>query len=323
MTRAIVLRELGGPDNLVVEDVDLRAPGAGEVLVRHTGIGVNFVDTYFRRGLYPIKLPAIIGDQAAGVVEAVGPEVVSFKPGDRIGYGSAGPSYVEARVMKADAIVHLPDAISDEVVAATLTRGMTAEYLLFRLHALRPGETVIVHAATGGTGLMVCQWAKDLGATVIATVGAESKFEMAREAGADYVLLHSAADFVAQVRDLTGGRGVDVAYDSIGRDTFMKSIECLRPRGLMVAYGNASGKPDPLDVLALSRHGSLYLTRPNLSHYVSTRADLELSTSRFFDALERGIVWPHPVERFALEEAPAAHRHLEDRAKHTIPILVP
>ncbi len=323
MTRAIVLRELGGPDKLVIEDVELRAPAAGEVLVRHTGIGVNFIDTYFRRGLYPIKLPAIIGDQATGVIEAVGPEVKGFKVGDRIGYGSAGPSYVEARVMKAESIVHLPDAISDDVVAATLTRGMTAEYLLFRLHALKAGETVIVHAATGGTGLMVCQWAKDLGATVIATVGAENKFEMAREAGADHVLLHSAADFVAQVRDLTQGRGVDVAYDSIGRDTFMKSIECLRPRGLMVAYGNASGKPDPLDVLALSRHGSLYLTRPNLGHYVSSRAELELSTGRFFDALERGIVWPHPVERFALQEAPAAHRHLEDRAKHTIPILVP
>lgn len=323
MTRAIVLRELGGPDKLVVEDVELRTPGAGEVLVRHTGIGVNFIDTYFRRGVYPIKLPAIIGDQATGLIEAVGPEVSGFKIGDRIGYGSAGPSYVEARVMSAQSIVHLPDGIADDVVAATLTRGMTAEYLLFRLHELKPGETVIVHAATGGTGLMVCQWAKHLGATVIATVGAENKFEMAREAGADHVLLHGAEDFVAQVRELTGGRGVDVAYDSIGRETFMKSIECLRPRGLMVAYGNASGKPDPLDVLALSRHGSLYLTRPNLAHYVSTRTELELSTGRFFDALERGIVWPHAVERFALEDAPAAHRHLEDRAKHTIPILVP
>lgn len=323
MTRAIVLRELGDPDKLVVEEIELRAPGAGEVLVRHTGIGVNFIDTYYRRGVYPVKLPAIIGDQATGVIEAVGPEVSGLKVGDRVGYGSAGPSYVEARVMRAAALVRLPDGIADDVVAATLTRGMTAEYLLFRLHEVKAGETVIVHAATGGTGLIVCQWAKDLGATVIATVGAESKFEMAREAGADHVLLHSAEDFVQQVREFTHGRGVDVAYDSIGRDTFMKSIECLRPRGLMVAYGNASGKPEPLDVLALSRHGSLFLTRPNLGHYVATRAELELSTGRFFDALERGIVWPHPVERFAFEEAPAAHRHLEDRSKHTIPILVP
>lgn len=323
MTRAIVLREIGGPDNLVLDEIDVPAPGAGEVHIRHTGIGVNFIDTYFRRGVYPLKLPAIIGDQATGVVTGLGAGVTAFKIGDRVAYGSHGPSYVAERVIKTAHIVHLPDALADDVVAATLTRGMTAEYLLFRLHELQPGETVIVHAAVGGTGLMLCQWAKHLGATVIATVGAENKMAMARAAGADHVLLHGADDFVAQVRALTRGRGVDVAYDSIGRDTFMKSIECLRPRGLMVAYGNASGKPDPFDVLALSRHGSLYLTRPNLGHYVSTRAELERSSGRFFEALMRGIVRPHTVTRFALAAAPAAHRHLEDRAQASIPILVP
>lgn len=323
MVRAIVLNEYGGPDNLRLAQIDLPAPGPGEVLIRHTGIGVNFIDTYFRRGLYPLPLPAIIGDQATGVIEQLGPGVHGYAPGDRVAYASSGKSYVEARVISIERIVRLPDSVSDEIVAATLVRGLTAEYLLFRLHELKPQETVIVHAATGGTGLMVCQWAKDIGATVIATVGSPAKFAMAEEAGADYVLLHGAEDFVARVRDLTDGRGVDVAYDSIGKDTFMKSIECLRPRGLMVAYGNASGKPEPFDILNLSRLGSLFLTRPRLTEYVASKADLELSAARFFDALERGIVWPHPVERFALEEAPAAHRHLEDREKHTIPILVP
>jgi len=323
VTRAIVLKEYGGPEQLTLETIAVGEPGPGEVRVRHTAIGVNFIDTYFRRGLYPIKLPAIIGDQAVGIIEAVGPEVADFKPGDRIAYGSHGPSYVEARVMPARHIVHLPVGLGEDVVAASLTRGMTAEYLLFRLHALTANETVVVHAAAGGTGLIVCQWARHLGATVIATVGAESKVEVARAAGAHHVLVHSRPDFVARVRELTAGRGVDVVYDSIGRDTFQHSLECLRPRGLMVAYGNASGKPDPLDVLALARHGSLFLTRPNLGHYVSTRAEFELASGRYFDALHSGIVKPHAAQRFALADAPAAHRHLEDREQLTIPILVP
>lgn len=323
MARAMVLHEYGGPEQFRLEQVEVRAPGAGEVRIRHTGIGVNFIDTYYRRGLYPLPLPAIIGDQAAGVVEALGPGVHGFKVGDRVGYASAGKAYVEARVVNADRIVHLPDSVTDDIVAATLVRGMTAEYLLFRLHELQADETVIVHAATGGTGLMVCQWAKDIGATVIATVGSAAKVAMAEEAGADHVLLHSADDFVANVRALTHGRGADVAYDSIGRDTFVKSLESLKPRGLMVAYGNASGKPEPFDILNLSRLGSLYLTRPRLTEYIATKAELDLSAKRFFDALERGIVWPHPVERFALADVAAAHRHLEDREKHTIPILVP
>ncbi len=323
MVRAVVLEAYGGPDNLKLKDIPLAEPGPGQVLVRHTGIGVNFIDTYYRRGLYPVPLPAVIGDQATGVVEQLGPGVRGVAVGDRVAYASAGNAYVDARVISIERIVHLPASVSDETAAATLVRGLTAEYLLFRLHELKPEETVIVHAATGGTGLMVCQWAKDIGATVIATVGSPAKMAMAEEVGADHVLLHSAEDFVQRVREITNGRGVDVAYDSIGLDTFVKSLECLRPRGLMVAYGNASGKPEPFDILHLSRLGSLYLTRPRLTEYISTKADLELSATRFFDALERGIVRPHPVERFSLAEAPAAHRHLEDREKHTIPILVP
>lgn len=323
MARAIVLKEYGGPEQLQLDEVEVGQPGEGEVLIRHTGIGVNYIDTYFRRGVYPIPLPAVIGDQACGVVEALGPGVSEFKRGDRVGYGSSARAYIETRVIKTKDIVRLPDGVSDEIVAATLLRGLTAEYLLFRAYELKPGETALVHAATGGTGLIVCQWAKALGATVIASVGAASKCAAATAAGADHVLLHSADDFVEQVREMTAGRGVDVAYDSVGRDTFMKSIACLRPRGMMVAYGNASGKPEPFDVLSLAAHGSLFLTRPRLNEYIATKDELELSASRFFAALEHGIVRPHGVERFDLADAAAAHIHLEDRAKFTIPILIP
>jgi NADPH2:quinone reductase len=323
VTRAILLEQYGGPDCLVGRDVEVGAPGAGEVLIRQTGIGVNYIDTYYRRGLYPVPLPAIIGDQATGVVTAVGAGVQGFAVGDRVAYGAKSGAYVESRVIPACDLVGLPDGLADDVVAATLLRGLTAEYLLFRTHALAAGETAIVHAATGGTGLIVCQWARALGATVIATVGSAEKIAMATAAGADHVLLHGDPDFVRRVRELTGGRGADVAYDSIGRDTFMKSLESLRPRGLMVAYGNASGKVEPFDVLELARLGSLFLARPRLGDYLATRQELELSAGRYFDALARGVVRPHAAERFALADAAAAHRHLEDRSKHTIPILVP
>lgn len=323
MARAIVLNAYGGPEQLALESVDVQEPDAGEVLIRQTAVGVNFVDTYCRRGLYPVPLPAIIGNQGVGVVEGLGDGETDFEIGDRVGYGSSNGGYVDMRVIKSKDIVRVPDGISDEVVAAALTRGMTAEFLLFRVHQLEAGETVIVHAATGGTGLIVCQWAKHLGATVIATVGSKAKIAMAEAAGADHVLLHDAVDFVDGVSSITNGRGVDVVYDSIGKTTFANSLECLRPRGLMVAYGNASGKPDPLDVLSLASQGSLFLTRPRLWEYVGTKVGLELSTSRFFDAVETGIVQPSPVEAFALADAASAHVHLEDRAKHTIPILVP
>jgi len=280
VTRAIVLRAYGGPEALRLEDIDLGEPGLGEVLIRQTGIGVNFIDTYYRRGIYPVPLPAIIGDQATGVVEEVGAAVSGFAIGDRVAYCAAGHAYVERRLIGADKLVKLPAGIDDDVVSASLLRGLTAEYLLCRLHAVQPGETVVVHAAAGGTGLIVCQWARHLGAQVIATVGSAAKVDIARAAGAEHVLLHSQTDWAAQARELTAGRGVDVVYDSIGLDTFMASLECLRPRGLMVAYGNASGKPPPFDVLTLSRLGSLYLTRPRLTDYVESRADLEGAAAR-------------------------------------------
>jgi len=323
VTPAIVIHAYGGVEQLTLSEIDLGSPGPGEVLIRHTGIGVNYIDTYFRRGIYPIPLPAVIGDQAVGLVEALGPGVSELAEGDTVAYGSVARAYCERRVIRADQVVRIPDGVDPDVVAATLTRAMTAEYLLFRLHAVQPDETVIVHAAVGGTGLLMVQWARHLGARVIATVGSESKFAAARQAGADQVLLHQQDDFVEQVKAMTGGRGVDVVYDSVGKDTFEKSLECLRRRGLMVAYGNASGKPDPYDVLGLSRLGSLYLTRPRLNDYVAERAELELSAGRVFEALDAGVLRPHPVKRFALADAAAAHLHLEDRAELSIPILAP
>ncbi|MEQ8661464.1 MAG: quinone oxidoreductase [Gammaproteobacteria bacterium] len=323
MTQAIVLREHGGPEQLRVEDIEVGAPGPGAVRLRHTGIGVNYVDTYFRRGLYPVALPHVIGDQACGVVEALGAGVDGLAVGDRVAYASCTHAYAASRIAPADQLVRLPDDVDELVVASSLTRGMTAEYLLFRLHALAPGEICLVYAASGGTGRIVCQWARHLGATVIATVGATSRIEVARESGAHHVLLHDDPDFVARVRAWSGGRGVDVVYDSVGRDTFARSLECLRPRGLMVAYGNASGAPEPCEVLALARLGSLFLTRPRLPDYVATRAELELCAGRYFAALAAGIVRPHALTRFALADAAAAHVHLEDRDQLTIPVLVP
>lgn len=323
VTRAIVLHEFGGPDKLRLEETDLGDPDAGQVLIRQTGIGVNYIDTYYRQGIYPLPLPAIIGDQASGVVEALGAGVSGIAVGDRVAYCTGGRAYVERRTIAADRLVKLPAEIDDDVVSSSLLRGLTAEYLLCRLHVVQPGETLIVHAAAGGTGLIVCQWAKHLGATVIASVGTPAKQDIARGAGADHVLLHDDPEFVARVRELTGGRGVDVVYDSIGLDTFMDSLACLRPRGLMVAYGNASGKPAPLDVLALASHGSLFLTRPRLGEYIATRAELEDSAARYFDVLAGGVVRPHPVQHFALADAAAAHVHLEDRAALSIPVLVP
>lgn len=323
MTAAMLLHEYGDADQLVAGEREVGEPGTGEVLIRHTGIGVNYIDTYFRRGIYPIKLPAVIGDQAAGVVEALGAGVERFSVGDRVGYCSSSGAYIERRVIAADDLVRLPDGISDDLAAATLTRGMTAEYLLCRLYPLKAGETCVVHAATGGTGLIVTQWAHHLGARVIATVGSDAKLDAARAAGADLAVRHNDGDFAAAVRDFTDGRGVDVVYDSIGRDTFAQSIACLRPRGMMVAYGNASGKPDPFDVLELARNGSLFLTRPRLNEYVATVAELEGSAARYFEVVMNGAVTPHPVKHFPLSEAPAAHRHLEDRATADIPVLVP
>ena len=323
MSKAIFVNECGGPEVLSYQDNPVGDPGPGEALVRNTAIGVNYIDTYYRSGLYPAELPLIPGDQAAAVVEAVGAGVSEFEPGDRVGYASKPlGAYTVKRVMDANLLVPLPDGISDEVAGATLTRGLTVEYLTHRLYELRAGETALVHAAAGGTGRILCQWAHKIGARVIGTVGSEEKMDIARENGCSEVLLHQ-QDFVPRVRELAGGQGVDIAYDSIGKATFMKSLDCIKPRGMMVSFGNASGKPDSLDVLELAKRGSLFLTRPTLYEYTRDRKDLLLSAQRYFGAITDGLLTVETGVPFALEDAAEAHRHLEDRSIVGSPILIP
>ena len=323
MSKAVFVNECGGPEVLSYQDNHVGQPGPGEVLLRNTAIGVNYIDTYYRSGLYPAELPLIPGDQASGVIEAVGIGDNEFKPGDRVAYASKPlGAYVDERVIDADVLVPLPDGISDEIAGATLTRGLTAEYLTHRLYELQAGETVLVHAAAGGAGRILCQWANKIGARVIGTVGSEEKVEIARENGCTEVLLHQ-DDFVPQVKDLTAGKGVDVAYDSIGKATFMKSLDCIRSRGMMVSFGNASGKPDSLDVLELAKRGCLFLTRPTLYGYTRNRDDLLLSAERYFAAITSGLLSVETGVPFPLEDAAQAHMHLEDRSLVGSPILIP
>ena len=323
MSKAIFVNECGGPEVLSFQDYAVGEPGPGEVLVRNTAIGVNYIDTYYRSGLYPAKLPLIPGDQAAAVVVAAGAEAGEFKPGDRVGYASKPlGAYAQERLVDANLLVPLPEGISDEIAGATLTRGLTVEYLTHRLYELKAGETVLVHAAAGGTGRILCQWANAIGATVIGTVGSQEKQDIARENGCSEVLLHQ-QDFVPQVKELTGGQGVAVAYDSIGKSTFMKSLDCIRPRGMMVSFGNSSGKPDSLDVLELAKRGSLFLTRPTLYGYTNNRDDLLLSAGRYFSAISSGLLTVETGIPFPLQDAAEAHRHLEDRSIVGSPILIP
>ena len=323
-TRAIRIHAHGGPEVMRLEEVEVGAPGPGQALVRHTAIGVNFVDTYHRSGLYPLSLPAGIGSEAAGVVEAVGPGVDALRVGDRVGICS-GPhgAYAERRVVPADRLVPLPDAISDEVAAASMLKGMTVEYLIRRTFAVQRGQTVLWHAAAGGVGTIACQWLAHLGVTVIGTVSSEAKAEHARAHGCAHPLVTRREDFVARTRELTGEAGVPVVYDSIGKDTVPRSLDCLAPRGLLVSFGNASGKPDPLDLLALSQKGSLYVTRPTLATYVASRAELLASAAALFDVIASGAVRITPSARFALADAADAHRALESRATTGSVVLVP
>lgn len=324
MAKAIVIHETGGPEVLKYEDVDVPEPGPGEVRIRHRAIGVNFIDTYKRSGMYPMKLPAIPGDEGVGVVDAVGEGVEEFRPGDRVGYGAlAQGSYAQVRVAPASELVAIPEAVGDEQAAAGLLRGLTVEYLVRRLHRIVPDETILVHAAAGGLGIILCQWAKLLGARVIGTVSSAGKAEVARAKGCDHVIVYTEADFVEAVKELTAGRLVDVVYDSIGRDTFSKSLQCIRPRGLMVAYGNASGKPEPFDVLDLARYGSLFLTRPTLYYYTRERQELVEAARALFEVVASGAVTMPVGKTFPLEAAADAHRYLMDRNRTGAPILIP
>lgn len=324
MIHGVRIHRHGGPEVLHYEPVEVALPGRGEVRLRHTAIGLNFIDVYDRTGLYPTPLPAILGREAAGVVTHVGPGVRGLREGDRVAYVLHVPgAYVEERVVPADRVVVLPPGISDEQAAAAMLKGLTAQYLLRSTYRVKRGDAVLIHAAAGGVGLIAVQWARHLGAEVIAVTGSPEKAEIAREHGAHHTLLLGRADLTARVRELTGGRGVPVVYDSVGRDTFMASLDCLRPRGLMVSYGNASGPVPPIAPLELSKRGSLYLTRPTLFHYIATRRELDRAAAELFEVIESGAVKLRIGQTFALEDAAIAHRELESRHTTGSTVLVP
>ncbi len=313
MSHAIRIHEIGGPDVLEWEDVEVGEPGPGQVKLKQEAAGLNFIDVYHRTGLYKQELPFTPGVEGAGVVEAVGPDVEHVKPGDRVAYAGPVGGYAEERLLEADRVVKLPDGISSEQAAGMMLQGMTAQMLLRSVFPVAGGDTILIHAAAGGVGLILCQWAAALGATVIGTVGTEEKAELAREHGCAHPIVYSKQDFVAEVNRITGGEKLPVVYDSVGRDTFVRSLDCLRVRGLMVSFGNASGPVAPFSPLVLSQKGSLYLTRPTLYHYIATRQQLENSASELFDIVTSGKVKVEIEQRFPLEDAAEAHRALEDR----------
>jgi NADPH2:quinone reductase len=325
MAHAIVVERPGGPEVLKLVPVDVAAPGPGQARVRHTAIGVNFIDVYHRSGLYPLPAwPHGLGMEAAGVVEAIGPGVVDLAVGDRVAYAGRPPgSYATERVLPADRLVPLPRQVDDRTAAASMLKGMTTEYLVRRTFPVEAGMDVLVHAAAGGVGLLACQWLRYLGARVIGTVGSDDKAALARAHGCAHPIVYTREDFVARVRELTDGAGVHVVYDSVGKSTFAGSLRCLRRRGTLVAFGNASGKPEPLDVLELSHLGSLYVTRPTLVDYTSTRDELLESAAELFGVLESGAVRVKVQQSWPLRDAAAAHRALESRATTGSTILLP
>ena len=313
MPHAIRVHEAGAPEVLKWEEVDVGEPGPGQVRLRQEAAGLNFIDVYHRTGLYPQPLPFTPGVEGAGVVEAVGEGVADLKVGDRVAYGGPVGGYAEARLAPADRLVKLPDTISSEQAAAMMLQGMTAEMLLKRVYPVKSGETILVHAAAGGVGLILCQWAKALGATVIGTVSSDEKAELARANGCDHPIIYTRQDFVAEVERITGGAKVAVVYDGVGKDTFMKSLDCLARRGMMASFGNASGPVEPFDALLLARKGSLFLTRPTLYDYTFDAADLQQSARSLFDVVGSGKVRIEIGQRFALADAAEAHRALEGR----------
>lgn len=306
------------------EAIDVAEPQAGEIRVRHRAIGLNFIDTYHRSGLYQLaSLPAVLGMEAAGDVLAVGPDVTDFKPGDRIAYVDPVGSYAEERIMPASRAVWLPPSITSEQAAAMMLQGMTARYLIRQTFVIGPDTTLLIHAAAGGVGLIVCQWARHLGATIIGTAGSNEKCELARAHGATHMINYRTENFVDRVREITNGRGVDVVYDSIGQSTYPASLDCLRPRGLFVTFGNASGPISAITPTALASKGSLYVTRPRLSEYIATREDLLASANDLFDVVSSGVVTLHINQRYPLRDAATAHRDLEARRTTGSTILVP
>jgi NADPH2:quinone reductase len=313
MPHAIRIHRPGGPEALVWDEIEVGEPGPGQAKIRQAAAGLNFIDVYHRTGLYPQQMPFTPGVEGAGTVESVGEGVTTVKPGDRIAYAGGIGGYAEVRLIEADRLVKLPDDIGFEQAAAMMLQGMTARMLLRAVYDVKSGDTILVHAAAGGVGLILCQWASALGATVIGTVSTEQKAELARAHGCAHPILYTRQDFVAEVEKLTAGQKLPVVYDSVGKDTFLKSLECLRPRGLMVSFGNASGPVDPIDPLVLAHKGSLFLTRPTLFDYIATRPELDQSAGELFEMVRSGKVTIEVKQRLPLKDAAEAHRALEAR----------
>lgn len=323
--KAVRVHQTGGPEALVLDEIEVGAPGPGEILVRHSAIGLNFIDVYMRNGLYPLaQLPAVIGLEGAGAVEAVGEGVTDLKVGDRISYASQPPgAYAEARVIGADRVVKIPDAIDDKTAAAMMLQGMTAQYLLRQTYRVQKGDTILIHAAAGGVGLIVCQWAKALGATVIGTVGSDEKAALAKANGCDHAIVYTRENFTERVKEITNGEGVAVVYDSIGKDTFDGSLDCLAPLGTMVTFGNATGPVDPVSPMVLAQKGSLFLTRPTLFTYIAKRDNLVTMANELFDVVASGKVKIKIGQEVPLADAAKAHADLEARKTIGSTILIP
>ena len=326
MVTKIMIHAYGGPEVLEVADAEVGAPGKGEIRIRHTAIGLNYIDTYFRTGLYPppTGLPFTPGLEAAGVVEAVGEGVTTLQAGQRIAYGT-GPlgAYASDRLIPAEKVIAIPDSIADETAAAMMLKGMTTQYLLRQTYAVQPGDTILIHAAAGGVGLIAGQWAKHLGATVIGTAGSEEKAALAKAHGYDHVILYRRENIAERVKEITGGKGVPVVYDGVGKDTFEASLDCLQLRGLLVSFGNASGPVTGVNIGILAAKGSLYVTRPTLASYTASRADLETCANDLIDVVGKGVVKIEVNQRFPLTQAADAHRALEGRDTTGSTILLP
>jgi len=323
MAKAVRFHKQGGPEVLQLDEIPVGEPGAGQVRIRHTAIGVNFLDTYQRSGLYPMQVPQVAGNEGAGVVEALGSGVTDLKVGDRVAYTGLVGAYCDQRVVPAERMVKLPQGVSDEQAASMMLKGLTVHYLIFTTYKVQKGETVLWHAAAGGVGLIACQWLKALGASVIGTAGSDEKCALAKAHGAEHVINYSRESFVERVKSITGGKGVPVVYDAVGKSTWEGSLDCLRPRGMMVSFGNASGAVPPVNLGILSAKGSLYVTRPTLVTHIASRADLLERSKALFEAVTSGKVRIETTKRYKLAEAQAAHRDLEGRKTTGSVVLVP
>jgi NADPH2:quinone reductase len=324
MVKAIRFEQTGGPEVMHWVDVELGAPGPGEVRIKQEAVGLNYIDVYFRTGHYPLPLPAGLGMEAAGVVTEIGPGVTRFKTGDRVAYVARPPgAYAEERVLPADALVALPDAISFDDAASAMLQGLTAQYLLRRTYRVQAGETILIHAAAGGVGLFVCQWAKALGATVIGTVGSDEKAALAKAHGCDHAIVYTRENFTERVKEITNGQGVPVVYDSIGRDTYKGSLDCLAPLGYFVSFGSASGPLPPIEAAEFSNRGSLFFTRPTLFSYMAKREWLDAMAAELFDVIGSGKVKTNIRQRYALKDVGQAHRDLEARKTTGSTVLIP